>query len=606
MCSKKTTAYSSEYEDGFAFQFEIPKEDLSLQAVCIEDDAPVLLFEVAKKVPTISESDVATCIRLSLDYKRPEFFYTSFLPDHPLAGAGRHYKYYKPEYLRRTSIGETLANLDWHMKCLNIGVRGDKERGIFRSWAATSNLEGLASREFFPQDSTEPSSVFMTCKEVCTYNDESQLVFVKDPKIAIDQQHNPGYSNYVTQNFDSIAYYDEPLFFKMKEIIKLTLAAEWLRDKRVQFSKKWLEEHASNLQDTPKPLQVELSEEQIAVITKELQQGAEEALRNPALMQPSLSLSKFKDRFSVTQSITQVKNGCIEANVEKTFADPYLETTTELYVPVVQKLRIRASICDLDFVYEGMDPNMPVILDTETGELVKPDVKSWSELYCETEPFPCKWLQDPNDSNLRTPALTGGVSTSSIPVRNVSAPVSVPSKNTVRVKATKERKKQRVRSRDIPPQPVVNAPSNDARVSRIESQQNAVARGGAQEMCGHEDLASCYGVSSDGNTIVKQPSLHRSDEIVQLIGGKEVGPPLHRSMHLPLPPQKEPSDSAYSSIASTPSSSSQQRGLSEARFDKDDRSSVTSDSGVSTATLDTLCNSDSDDTQADDHMDIGN
>ena len=367
MCSKKTTAYSSVYEDGFAFQFEIPKEDLSLQAVCIEDDAPVLLFEVAKKVPTISESDVATCIRLSLDHERPGFFYKRFLPNHPLAGAGRHYKYYKPDYLRRTSIGETLANLDWQMKCLNIGVRGDKERGIFRSWAATSNLEGLASWESFPQDSTEPSSVFMTCKEVCIYDDGSKLVFAKDPKIAIDEQHNPGYSNYITQNFDSIAYYDEPLFFKMKEIIKLILAAEWLRDKGVQFSKKWLEEHASNLQDTPKPLQVELSEEQIAVITKELQQGAEEAFRNPALMQPSLSLSKFKDRFSVTQSITQVKNGCIEANVEKTFADPYLETTTNLYVPVLQKLRFRASVCDLDFVYEGMDPNMPVTKDAETG-----------------------------------------------------------------------------------------------------------------------------------------------------------------------------------------------------------------------------------------------
>ena len=167
-------------------------------------------------------------------------------------------------------------------------------------------------------------------------------------------------------------------------------------------------------------------------------------------------------------------------------------------------------------------------------------------------------------------------------------------------------RKPRVRSRDIPSQPVVNAPTNDVHVSSIESQRNAVARGGAQEMYGHEDLASCYGASSDGKTVVKQPSLHCNGKIVQLVGGKEVGPPLQRSMHLRLPPQKEPGDSAYSSVASTPSSSSQQRELSEAQFDKDDHSSVTSDSGVSTATLDTLCNSDSDDTQADDHMDTGN
>ena len=130
MCSKKA-AYSSEYEDGFAFQFETPKEDLSLQAVCIDDSASVLLFKVAKKVTTISEGDVAACIRLSLDHKRSEFFYNSFLPDHPLAGAGRHYKLYNPSYLRHTSIGETLADLDWYMKCLNVGVRGDNERVIF-------------------------------------------------------------------------------------------------------------------------------------------------------------------------------------------------------------------------------------------------------------------------------------------------------------------------------------------------------------------------------------------------------------------------------------------------------------------------------------------
>ena len=45
----------------------------------------------------------------------------------------------------------------------------------------------------------------------------------------------------------------------------------------------------------------------------------------------------------------------------------------------------------------------------------------------------------------------------------------------------------------------------------------------------------------------------------------------------------------YSSVASTPSSSSQQGGLSVAQSDKDDSSSITSDSGVSTTSFDTLC-----------------
>ena len=269
------------------------------------------------------------------------------------------------------------------------------------------------------------------------------------------------------------------------------------------------------------------------------------------MKQPN-SLSKFKDCFSVTQPVTQVKEGCIEVQFEKTFADPIFEETTDLYVPVVQKLKVRATVNDLDFLYQGMDPNMPVTLDTDTGMPVKPEVNSWSELYCETEPFPCKWLQDPNDPNRRMSSLIGGVSTSSIPVRNVSIPVSLAS--AIPVNGTTEPTKQSVRSRDIPLQPVVNAPTSDVRASSTESQEYyTVARGGAQEMYGHEDFASSYGISGDGNSAVRQPSLHLNWEIRELIGGKEVGPPLQPSMHLRLPPQKEPGDSGYSSFASTPS-----------------------------------------------------
>ncbi len=544
MLSTKAEVCVDEYDDGLAFRFEMPKEDLSLRGVRIEDGVPTLLFSVAKKVPTINEEEVAMCIRLSQENKRPEFSYNRFLPNHPLAETGRHFKHYKPLYMRRTSIGETLAEIDWQMKCLTVGVRSDRNKEKFWSWTETSKVDGLASHENFEIDRSKSGSVYMKCKRVSICEDSNQIVFEGEPEMAIDCEMCPAYSRYITEHFDSVAYYDEPLFLKMKEYIKLILAVEWLKKKGVQFSRNWIREHTAPTYDPPKSFQVELSPEEIKSIMKQLKEKAKNAVKGPEMLQ-ALSQSKYVDRVSVEEPTVTVNSKGFEAKFEQTIAHPGFPVQT-------MRARLRATTHDFDFLYEGMDPNKPVTRDTVTEEFVTPEVKSWSELMGETEFFPCKWLQDPSNVLARSPILTGGISTANIPVQRVIE--SVPVRSTpVGVKGSMSRKAQKIPSSAVPTQRVVNAPSSSAHVN-----SPVIAMGGAQLMHGRQDASSSVGMSRDGTTI-KQPSLHAHGLITQLIGGEEVGPPLNLSMHLSLPPKAEASgncDSGYSSIASTPVSGS--------------------------------------------------
>ncbi|XP_064390178.1 uncharacterized protein LOC135338094 [Halichondria panicea] len=520
LSTKAEVCDMDEYKDGLAFRFKMPKKDLSLRGVSIEDGVPTLLFSVAKKVPSIQEEEVAMCIRLSQENKRPEFSYNGFLPDHPLAGTGRQFKNYKPLYTRRTSIGETLAEIDWQMKCLMVGVRSDKNKEKFWSWTEKSNVDGLASFENFERDPSKDGGVYMKCKRVSICEDANQILFEGEPEMAINSVKYPAYSRYITEHFDSVAYYDEPLFLKMKEYIKLILAVEWLKEKGVHFSQNWIQEHTAPTYDPPKSLQVELSAEE----TNSLK---EEELKEEAKKEVLQGLSQFK-YIRVPEEPTVTVNS-------KGFEITLKQTIDFFHVPLVQKIVVRATTHDFDFLYEGIDPNMPVTLNPDTKETIIPEVKSWSELMGETEFFPCKWLQDPSNVMVRSPALTGGISTTNIPVHRVnkSAPVrSTP----VTVKASKNLKAQKIHTSAVPTQNVVNAPSSSALVNRP-----AIATGGAQWVHGRKDASSSVGMSRDGITI-KQSSIHVHGQITQLIDGREVGPRLSLPMHLRLPPKPEASD----------------------------------------------------------------
>ena len=168
----------------------------------------------------------------------------------------------------------------------------------------------------------------------------------------------------------------------------------------------------------------------------------------------------------------------------------------------------------------------------------------------------------------------------------------------INVSPTIKRKRMHRASSSVDSTPVVNVPSCEIRVSSIESQQNSDAGEGAREMCGY--CASSYREWDKMESILKRPS---NREIGESVNGKEVVPSLKSLMHLHLPPRRD-CDSAFSSLVSSPNISSQERELSS---DIGYRCSFGSDSGVSTATLDTpYYNSDSNETLADDAVEAEN
>ena len=234
LCSKE--------DDGFAFHFTLPPDGLALRSVAIVDDVPEIRFDASHKVPTVTEEDVAIALRLALEGNRPEFFFITIPFGHPFYG--RQFNQYKPQWLRGTSLGNLLFDADWIMKCLNVGARSNDEKSEFSGWQKTSQLEGLATALDFPKDNP-PGSIIMSCKSAKVQKDDNEMVFPEEPKMKIVDASNSFYSKYITEIYPSIAYHDEPRFLKMQELIKLILAAEWLIEKGVRVSKKWMMAHTA-------------------------------------------------------------------------------------------------------------------------------------------------------------------------------------------------------------------------------------------------------------------------------------------------------------------------------------------------------------------------
>ena len=233
--------------DGFEFRFEPSVQSHALRSVALVDGVPELRFDPSPNVPMLTEEDVAIACRLASEGKRPEFFYIPILPSHPFFG--RQYEQYRPPWLKDTSIGKTLSEADWSMKCLNIGARSDETKLSFKAWQSTSKLEGLATTLDFPRDKSS-GSIIMSCESAKVEKNENELVFLGEPKLQIRNETSPSYSRYITRVLPNIAYHDEPLFLKVQEICKLVLAAEWLKEKGVKISRNWVKEHTTKPRQT--------------------------------------------------------------------------------------------------------------------------------------------------------------------------------------------------------------------------------------------------------------------------------------------------------------------------------------------------------------------
>ena len=242
---------STSSEDGdLAFLFKLPDEGLALRSAAIVDGTPELGFEASPKVPTIQEEDVAVAFRLVAENKRPGFFYTNFLPDHPLS-LSRLFMQYSPAWLRWTKTGKLLADVDWTMKCMHIGTRTNESKTVFKSWSKSSILKELGTRVDFPKDGSGPT--IMSCEYARVQKNDNEIKFPEEPKMKITDGCSSLYSKYITAVLPSIAYHDEPMFLKMQELVKLVLAVEWLyKEKGVRVKKEWLEMHTSKPADKMK------------------------------------------------------------------------------------------------------------------------------------------------------------------------------------------------------------------------------------------------------------------------------------------------------------------------------------------------------------------
>ena len=517
----KTAASSKHYNDGFAFRFRFPDHGLALHAVSIDDGVPSLHFNPSLNVPNITEEDVAVCARLSQEKNRPEFFYIPLPNWHPFYG--RNYKHYRPGYLRGTSVGEVLAEADWLMKCLNAGVRSDETKTNFCSWEERSQLRGLATSECFSAESAG-GSVIMSCKYVEVLKSDDKVVF-ENPKMTINASHQPSYSNYITEYFDSVAYYDAPLFLKVKELIKLMLAMEWLNEKGMKFSGEWVNEHFDHSQKRPR--------QAVAVKSPKMSQGiVQYALDSSHLIDiPSFreetvecipapySFSLVPDRATVEMDKILTEE-FFQFKVVRKFGPPEnIENTYTLTI----------SIDDFDTLYKGMDPNTPVHLD---GMSIVPNVDSWSSLFTETVPTPCKLngLFSPSGIAI-VDTVFGGVTTASIPVREkVTTKTDLAVRNPsnlrytqaseVKVTASSSRKRSSLTHSQIPTPPVVKPPPRDVPCEAQQKKQKFMKKSGCKSACGYEE-PSTYSFDMPGGNCRSQSTVRHTYSQERSVNGQQ-------------------------------------------------------------------------------------
>ena len=486
--SKMLTSVENCCEYGISFHFKLPKKGLALRAVALDDGLPKFIFDAANSpdLPTITEEDVATVARLVKENKRPEFFYIAFPPGHPYFR--RQYKQYSPQWMRGTSIGDLLSEADWKMKCLSIGARTNESKTKFWSWQNTSNMEDLATSLDFPTDKLN-GSIKMSCKSVKVQKNSNNMIFVDEPKMKINDETNLCYTKYITEIYDSVAYYDEPLFLKMQELPKLILAVEWLKEQGVTFSEEWIMRHTNKTRPVPSQ----------AIEVKESQ------MTDGIFEQVATFVSELSDEIQVTETTRSGLKWEVQSESENEIR------------------KFGMSVNDHDILYHDFDPKEPLGLN-ETGEPIVPDVDSWSELFSETVPWPRVWKFPYVGIGLLTAG--GGVTTKNIPVSEV--PITHKTSTSSRQKesvvrkgpysfsdgklgvtsSTMKQKSTKPPKEMVPKQHIRKLPPSSVPVNTREAWRNrAVAKIGGQDMYGWCDEGSFNTFDSDGKPLVQGQSL---------------------------------------------------------------------------------------------------
>ena len=454
--SRDSKSVKAKREGDVAFHFKLPKEGLALSRILMLAGCIKLVFRSACKVPTLTEQLVAAVMRLVyVDKKRPEFYYIPIPPGHPYHG--RQYMQYEPQWLRGTPLGDILAEADWKMKCLHVGVRSDDLKQKFEAWSNKSELTGLATWMDFPPDECPTGrSIIMSCESARVHETETELLFVDDPKMKIVDQSNKLYSEYITHYFDSVAYHDEPLFLRMKEIIKLIVAVEWMKKRGVKVNKSWIWDCTKSQRPSASiPVTIKPTSDQLKKMLASMKEEHAKALQSHDAGTLSHGNSLMSYPANTTMEVTETS---AIATVKRSIKD-ITETWT---------LQI---LDDHDLVFQHLNPQMPLgISSLSPMGLLIPDVTSWKELFAETVPWPHVW-----QGMGAVHTFTGGVTTRDIPVHHApSSATPSHSREEVQISSSASRRAppQKVSSKDIPRPPVVMTPPSDVTVRTNERALN--------------------------------------------------------------------------------------------------------------------------------------
>ena len=472
---------------GESFHFKLPKEGLALSRVVLLGHCVQLMFRAAFKVPTLTEQLVAAVMRLVyVDKTRPEFYYIPIPYGHPYHG--RKYKQYKPQWLRGTPLGNILAEADWKMKCLHVGARSDDAKEKFEAWSNKSQLTGLATRMDFPPDE-RPSgmSIIMSCESAKVHETETELVFIEEPKMKIEDQANTTWSSYITHYFDSVAYHDEPLFLQMKEIVKLIIAVEWMRKRGVKANKSWMWD-CTKSQGTSIPISIKPHPEQLKKMLASWSSEHTKALQS----HDKGTMSHYTGALSHdTSTQLEVTDNTGIATVTRSIGD-ITETWT---------LKISD---DRNLVFSHLNPQMPLGINRDMRPLI-PDVTSWKELFAETVPWPRVW-----QGRREVCTFTGGVTTRDIPIHHTPAAATPSSSREVGVASSAARNATPVKvgRKDIPKQDVVPSPPSDVPVRSHERDINE--RMAPSRTVGYSDGATSCQYTPNGSPVQQTASVPAS------------------------------------------------------------------------------------------------
>eukprot|EP00118_Oscarella_pearsei_P017180 m.169397 g.169397 ORF g.169397 m.169397 type:complete len:573 (+) comp38993_c0_seq1:611-2329(+) len=405
----------------------LPEKGKCLLGVIIETvdgkKRPKLLFGESrlKGMESPKMEEFAAALRLAYhDNIRPEFVFRTISSPHPFAG--RQYCDYNPDWMRWTALGKLMIEADIWMKLLASNVKPKPtNEGGFVPWNRNTNMKGGLKTRFRMKSERSSGSIFLVCKKVGIDKTGESLLFPEAPEMAIRADTSAQLSKYLTSIYDDIVFDGAPILERIRELPKMIVIAEWLKDKGVELDEEWL-------WDCTQP-----DESCIPQTFQSLKSCVDQTAESKAVALQGKSRKRAEKQLQSTldhkvDNVLITPFGHVFPRVDHELSNPVTDGsrhTLDLVeyfnmggLPLPHKSTVRASTNDddIDWLYEGLDPAKIPIDET----FLLPAVKSWSELHQQSiNPF-CSVLCSKTSSTSAVASYCGGCSMRSFPTEQVS------------------------------------------------------------------------------------------------------------------------------------------------------------------------------------------